>query len=331
MSARTRYLVIASLLVLTVGLGTGLVAHYVGLPAIQQHPGPAELEFVPRAAAIVAYADVRAVMASELRQKLRRAMPAQENRRREFEDATGINVETDIDHVVACVNPQDAGNGPASGLVLARGVFNEAKIEALMRDRGARVDLYKDKRIIVGEAGPRHDSLALAFIEPGLVAIGNERVLRAVIDLQRGGDNVTNNQDVMRLVRALDSPNAWAVGRFDALQSTAMLPPAVAKQVPAITWFSIGGRVTDGLDGVVRAEARDGDAAKNLREVVRGFVALAKLQAGANPQLQSMIQSLDIGGDDKTVSLTFSVSGVMIDSLGVIVQPQSPNPPIELR
>src|SRR5712691_1026023 len=111
MNARTRYLVIASLLVLAVGLGAGLVAHYVGLPTIQKHSGPAELELVPRAAAVVAYADVREVMASEFHDKLRRAMPAQQNGRREFEDATGINIETDIDRVVACLDPQDAGRG----------------------------------------------------------------------------------------------------------------------------------------------------------------------------------------------------------------------------
>src|SRR5437870_2252272 len=144
MNARTRYLIIASFLVLAVGLGTGLVAYYVRLPAIRQHSGPAELELIPRAAAVVAYADVREVMVSELRQKLRRAMPAQEGGRREFEDATGIDIETDIDRVVACLDPQDAGGGSASGLALARGRFNEARIEALMRDHGARVDAYKE-------------------------------------------------------------------------------------------------------------------------------------------------------------------------------------------
>ena len=326
MNARTRYVVIASLLVLAVGLGTGLVAYYVGLPGPQRYPGPAELAFIPRAAAIVAYANVREVMASELRQRLRRAMPAQENGRREFEDATGVNVETDIDRVVACFDPQDAGSDASSGLVLARGVFNEAKIEGLMRDHGARVDAYKDKRIVVGESGPQHNNPALAFVEPGLIAIGDERLLRAAIDLEKAGDNVTTNADVMRLVRALDNANAWAVGRFDALQSTAKLPPAVARQVPAITWFSISGRVTDGFDGVIRAETRDQDAAKNLRDVVQGFIALAKLQAGGNSKLQSLIQSLDVGGDDKTVALTFSMPGAAIDSLGALAQPHPPQP-----
>ena len=47
-------------------------------------------------------------MASELRQKLRRAIPMQENGQQELQNQTGINLETDIDTVVACLSP-DAG------------------------------------------------------------------------------------------------------------------------------------------------------------------------------------------------------------------------------
>ena len=72
MTSKTRYFVIASLLVIGVGLGTGLVAYYVGFPAgaFAGRGGPAELEYVPRNAAVIAYADVRDVMTSELRQRL---------------------------------------------------------------------------------------------------------------------------------------------------------------------------------------------------------------------------------------------------------------------
>ena len=50
-------------------------------------------------------------MTSELRQKLRSAIPLQENGQREFENQTGINIETDIDRVVACLNPNADGGG----------------------------------------------------------------------------------------------------------------------------------------------------------------------------------------------------------------------------
>ena len=81
---------------------------------------------------------------------------------------------------------------------------------------------------------------------------------------------------MMKLVRSLDDGNAWAVGRFDALSSHARLPEDVASQLPAITWFSASGHVNGGIRGVVRAETRDDEAANNLRDVVRGFLALGE-------------------------------------------------------
>src|SRR5215831_5668541 len=107
MTTRTKYFVIVSLLVIGVGLGTGLVAYYVGFPAgaFAGRGGPAELDYVPRDVAVLAYADVRDVMTSELRQKLRSTVPIPENGQRELEDRTGINIEQDIDRIVACLYP----------------------------------------------------------------------------------------------------------------------------------------------------------------------------------------------------------------------------------
>ena len=113
MTSRTRYFVIVSLLVLGVGLGTGLVAYYVGFqPGASRLKGaPDELQEVPREATVIAYANVREIMASELRQRLHQAMPVPQNGQRELEDQTGINIETDIDHVVAYLTPETGSTG----------------------------------------------------------------------------------------------------------------------------------------------------------------------------------------------------------------------------
>ena len=318
MTTRTRYFVIVSLLVIGVGLGTGMVAYYVGFPAgaFAGRGGPAELEFVPRDATVLAYADVRDVMTSELRQKLRSIVPMQENGQRELEERTGINIESDIDRIVASMYSGSATpNNHGAGMVLARGRFNEAKIEGLMRDHGARVEDYKTKRLIVAES--THgipDEFALAFVESGLVAFGTASVVRTSIDLHQAGNNpqtgvesVTGNEELMNLVRSLETGNAWAVGRFDALTARARLPENVASQIPAITWFSISTHVNGGIRGTLRAEARDDEAANNLRDVVRGFLALGKMQAGSRPEIQAMMQSLELGGTGKTVALSFDV------------------------
>jgi len=334
MTTKTRYFVIASLLVLGVGLGTGLVAYYVGFPAgaATRAGGPEELQYIPHDATVIAFANVQDVMNSQLRQKLLQALPMHEAGQKEFENQTGINIETDIDRIVASLNPDPSNNNtPGQGLVLARGRFDEVKIEALMREHGAEIEQYKTKRLIVvthtreGATDGRYpsESFAVSFVEPGFVALGHASLVRSAIDLHQGGNNpqaglssVTGNDELMALVRSLDSGNVWAVGRFDALASRARLPDSVTSRLPAITLFAVSGHINGGLRATVRAEARDDEAANNLRDVVRGFMGLAKMQAGSNPSAQLMMQSLELGGTGKTVALSFMVPAEVFDAVG---------------
>jgi hypothetical protein len=278
----------------------------------------------------VAYAEVRQVMASELRQRVRQVVPDQDRGGAAFQSQTGINIETDIDHVVVGVLPASGGaTAPSSGLVIAKGIFDEVRIEALMREHGAQVEQYKGKRLIVAkppvpvppsdanlppQVAPQNPpELALSFLKPGVVAIGTSSLIRRAVDLENGGDNVTTNEEVMGFVRSLDaSGDLWAVGRFDALRAAARLPVGVA-QLPPITWFSAAGRINDGVTGVLKAEASTEEAAKSLRDVVQGFVALASLQAGSRPELKAAVQSLEISGTGKTIALSFSIPGRVVD------------------
>jgi hypothetical protein len=255
-------------------------------------------------------------MTSDVRQKIRRVVPAPGVGQAQFEDQTGINIESDIDRVVASLQP--LAGGTMAGLVIARGRFNEVKIEGLMREHGAQVEDYNGKRVIENRNIPQQvgDTLALTFLEPGLVAVGSGRVVRTAIDLQKTGENVTKNPDLMALMHSMDSGNAWAIGRLDALHTDGRLPAQIANQLPAITWFAVSSRIDSDITGTVRADTRDEEAANNLRDVVRGFLALAKLQAGSRPELQTIVQSLQLGGTGKSVALSFSIPGAVLDAFG---------------
>jgi hypothetical protein len=168
-------------------------------------------------------------------------------------------------------------------------------------------------------------------MEPGLAAIGSTTLIKSAIDLHKAGNNpqaglesVTGNEELMTLVRSLDNSNAWAVGRFDALRTQSHLPANVLNQIPAITWFAVSAHVNGGLRGTLRAEARDDESANNLRDVVRGFLALAKLGSGAKPELQAMMQSLELGGTGKTVSLSFAVPAELFDVIGAAANGRKP-------
>ena len=315
MTSKTRFFTIASLLVLGVGCGAGIVAYYVGFAGhpVSRDPGPAELRYLPPDAAVVAFVDVRALTASPLWPRIERAVPVEKDGRQEVLRETGIDVQRDVDRLIVRLEPGTPAAEMSPALLLAHGTFDEAKLEAIMRARGARAEPYRHKRLLVAlpSAGP----FALSFLGQGVVAVGHTTLVRQAIDLDRGGDNITSNLEVMNLVRSLDSGTAWALGRFDAVRSAAKLPEEVS-QLPAITWLSIVGHVSDVVDGVARAEARDEESARQLREVVRGVVAFAKLQAGSTPEFQRLVQSFQLGGSGKAVALSFSMPAQVLDRVG---------------
>ena len=323
MSTKTRYFMAISGAILAIGLGTGLVASYMGLPVsvFSSAAGPDELQYVPADAAVVAYANVRDVMNSEFRQRFKEVEPSAE-RRNEFEEKTGLNFETDIDSVVAAVLANGSlGDRPhKSFLILARGRFNAAKLEALALEHGAQISDYQGKRLITHHDGSNpadtiHDDMGVGFVEADLIAFGSVPAVQASIDARRENRNVVSNNDMMKLVNELDNANAWAVGRFDAIANQANLPNEVRAAMPAITWFSAAGHVNGGVSGQFKAEATDETSAQNLRDVLGGFLAMARMQAASKPALQQLADSMILSGDGKTVALSFSIPTEVLDVL----------------
>jgi hypothetical protein len=328
MSTKTRYFVLSAGAILAVGLTTGLVASYMGLPvAFSRAAGPDELQFVPANAAVVAYANVHDVMNSSFRQRFRKMEP-DTRARDEFLEKTGVNIEEDIQTVVAAMMPKAEGaTGRVPGvLVLARGRFEPARLEALAAEHGGKVEEYGGKRLIThsGTMGADQDSgeMALGFIDADLIAVGSYTSVKNAIDAGRG-NNVVSNTELMRQINQFDNSNAWAVGRFDALAMAGHLPAEISSQVPPIQWFSAAGHINGGVSGVIKAEARDEESAKNLHDILNGFLAMAKMQAGSRPEIKTLVDSLQLTGDGKNISLAFSLPTELLDALEAMKkQPQ---------
>lgn len=315
MTTRTRYFISAASLIMVAGLCTGLVAYYSGgLPLMAGRAAANDdLAYVPADSTIVAYANVRDIMNSEFRQKLRQAMPTGEGRN-EFLEETGIDLERDVTSVVAAFEgvPDATTVGPQRNVViLVRGVFNPLQIQASAVQRGATVSDYKGKPVITSKDGDG----GVAFLEDGLAAIGAQSSLHRAIDAHTGA-NVTTNVEMMGLINGVDlNANAWAVGRMDDIQKVSNLPEQVTAQLPGVQWFSVTGHVNGGVSGTVRAEARDDQAAENLRAVINGGLALARMQMGKDKKLDAIINSLQMTGTRKTVGLSFSLPSDVIDML----------------
>jgi hypothetical protein len=318
MTKKTRFFLFGAVAFVVVGLSFGLVAYYGGLPgvAFANAAGPDELRYVPKSAVVVAYADVQSVMASQFRQRFREFEGGASEGQREIRDELGIDIERDIDRVVACMLP-GKGSLEQSGVVIARGRFNQALVEGFVREHGGMAEEYKGRQVFTHPQNGNH--MAVAFVRNDLIAMGSAESIKGVIDAEQSGESVIASGEVMGLVRKVEDGNVWAVGRFDAIASHARLPDQVAGQLPAITWFSASGHVNGGVSGSLSVEARDEEAAKNLRDVMGGFMALARLQAGSRREMQSLLQSIQLGGDQTTVSLSFTVPTEVFDMLQSMV------------
>ncbi len=362
MNRTSRLFLMGSGFVLAAGLGTGLVAYYGGglstLASAGRSVGPDELKYVPEAAAVVAYANVRDVMNSEFRQKIRTVLPDHDTKgQEEFQRETGINIEQDIDYVLAWMTPRPrrprtraaarsawscctaASTPPASRPWLpataASSKPSTASASSVRIPRSAPVPAEVEAVVPnVHDHIARHRKAGaapmVAFLEPGLIALGEEPTIRAAIAHgASGGRTIRDNQEIVNLIGDLEgSSNVWAVGRMDALTSQRRsLPEPLAQHLPAVKWFSASSHVGAGVSGLLRAEARDDEAAKNLRDVLQGFMAMAKLHAGQKPELAPVMQSLQVSGTGTTVALSFEVQPALVDALDRAEERQLGVPP----
>jgi hypothetical protein len=322
MTKRTRYFMAGSAAVVATGLSIGLIAFYGGgFQSLSASTGPTELTYVPADATVVAYADVRSIMDSQLRQQLKQAIPVPPTGQQEFQEKTGIDIERDIDYVVAAMTAIN-GQHP-NGLVIARGRFDTVTLEALAREHGGTVEEYKTKRLMTSAEHHNGEQFTMGFLEPGLVGVGTSSAVKSAIDAAMSSNSIRSNDEMMELVKDIERyNNAWAVGRFDVLANQANLPEQISKQIPPVKWFAAAGHINGGVSGVLRAEANDDQSAQHLRDVVRGLLALGQLQGQNDPRIASVAQSLQLSGEGKTVTLSFTVPA---EILQLIV----PKPPVQ--
>jgi hypothetical protein len=315
MTKRTRLFLFVAAGVLVAGLGTGLVASYMGQNlVIIGADGPEDLVYIPADSQLVGFANVREIMDSELRRKVmefggdRRDGTSNQNF---LQEHTGIDIERDVDQVIVSVsNGDDPRQRPS--LAIVRGRFDEDLIAQFVQEKGATLDTHRSIRVY----SHPESNVSIAFVEPGLVAAGTTAAVREAIDAKATDNNIRDNADLMSVLRESDEGNAWAVARFETLTGGGRLPAELADQLPAISWFSVSGHVNGGVRGTLRAQTRDDMAADDLRQVIQGFVALARMQTRQRPEFAELLNSLQLGGVGNTVSLGFAVPSEVIESIG---------------
>jgi hypothetical protein len=317
-------------LVLALGSAGAAVAWYLDPGRSAVGPLPGEGLSLPAETRFLAGLDVPRFVASPFYERARKG--AGTDALAEIEKHTGLDPERDVDTLVI------AGQGGASaagGLVLVKGRFDRYKVtRAIEQEKKAVTWKQQDGVTIYVLREGKKDAGALAFLSDDVFVIGDQRAVERMVSGRAAGKaDLRGNEQLMGLLGQVRAgATFWAVGDQTALShAPRSLPGARGASLPLPGLKSVV--LTGDLDPLIAVEltgeAEDEKAARGLGDVVKGFVALATLQASSKPELGELAQSVSVTTDGTRVQVSARVPYTLLDALEA--KPAAASAPIASR
>jgi hypothetical protein len=229
---------------------------------------------------------------------------------------TGFDPTRDLHEILAA---SDATGGH-TGLALARGNFDVAKITAAAALGGALTETYTGVTII---EDPKQMGGA-AFLDATLVVAGDIPSVKAAIDRQHTGQSLSSS--VVTLVNQWSgTEDAWVV---TTVPPYTLAPPSGVPTVPGLganaqgifqKILGAGAGVKFGATVVttVQATADNAQDATTLVQTLQLLVNIAQMQTGTNPNpnLTALLQGLSISAKDTLLNIVVSLPEAQLQQL----------------
>ena len=294
-------------------LGVSILAVTMGWAAMATIPvaavsvDEASLKFLPPETQGIVVIDVAALRSAPLVQDM---LKQQVSGPRSWDDSisrTGVDVGRDIDKVtVAKISAQD-------GLVIAQGRIDKFKVEQALKDSGKVMDAY------LGQIVYRDGENAVLVLDNAVLLGQLNAVKKAVDQMQLPGAQPLRS-DLAAAIQTIEAGNQiWGVGNFSAtdLGLVGVRGPApVIEMLQAIKSGTGQLRVDTGIHARGTAVFADADSAKNLSDLVRGALAVAKLQiAKQQPDMSQILDGVQVSSNGNMLTVRVEASGELLKKL----------------
>jgi hypothetical protein len=336
---RSRLVVFSSMVVVAVGVVAAVGALWLDPARAAVGPLPAQALVLPADARYVMGFDVKRFAASPFYARYGSRKGMRPEALAQFEEKTGLNPERDIDQIV--VAGTETARGGVPGLALVTGRFDLYKLGRAL-ETGGKARGYNHEGVTVygyKEEGPR--ATAIAFLDESTILFGQkDRVEAAIASRTRGEAPLRGNAVLLALVEKVRPGSTfWMVGDQSILAGMPTSIPApgagaaggdqggaASITLPSLRSLTVTGDLDPQVSLDVTGEAADDAAARNLADIVRGFVALASLQAAQKPELQQLASAFNVATERNRVLVTARIPYAMIDALQAKVQPEKAAP-----
>jgi len=218
---------------------------------------------------------------------------------------TGFDPRRDVRELLVA---SDGVPGSKTGLALAKGNFDAAKITAAATLQGVVTEVYNGVTIL---KDPKKQEAGMAFLDATTVAAGDIASVKGAIDRLSTKQSLSATVAV-KVNQWSNSQDAWGI---TTVPPASLAPPAKAGAAnnPMLNAGqnvqSAAGGVKFGAQVVFTGEAQC-DTAQNattLGDVVKLLINLAQMQAGQDPTAAALIKSVSVTTSGNVVNIAASL------------------------
>jgi hypothetical protein len=322
---RSRMVVSLSAAAIAAGALAAAGAFYLDPARAAVGPLPATGLLLPADTRFVMGIDVQRLTRSAFYQRLAKDGPqVRPDAFKELEAKTGLVPERDVDRVLIAGRGASADEG---GVVLVQGRFDRTRLSRALETEKKRGVTWKSHAgttvYLFDEAGK--EASALAFLADDTLLMGKATALEATLDSHAQGlQPLRQNAALVALLESVKPGSTfWMVGDQSLLARLPRTLPAPGASpgaggnvsLPALKSLVVTGDVEPQLAFELVGETPDEPAARNLADVVRGFVALLSLQASQKPELKDLASAVSVASEANRVRVSARIPHELLEAL----------------
>jgi hypothetical protein len=286
--------------ILAIAMGIAAIAM---VPATPVSIDAVSLKFLPPETQGIAFIDVASLRNAPLLQDGLKQKDLQvPGDWADFVSATGIDPERDIDRVT--IGKIDARNA----LFVVQGRIDRFKIGQYLKEKGK----LGTSEAYLGQTLYRDRDNACVFLD-NVVLAGQVGAVKKALDQMQLPGSLPLRSDLISAIQTIEAGNqVWAAGDFSAsdLGSVGVRGPAPAvEMLKSLRSGTYQMRIDSGLVARATGNFADAESAKNVGDLGRGALALAKVQfARQQPQMAQLLDGIQVSYSGTTVTVRIEES-----------------------
>jgi hypothetical protein len=313
---RSRLILVSSLAVVAAGVAVALGSRVMEPARAAVGPLPPDGLALLSDARFVMGLDVKRFVASPFHKRFREGRP---DAFKEVEAKTGVDPERDVDHVFVA----GGASGDRRGVALVQGFFDRTRITRSIESQGKSVTWKTHHGTTVYLFGETSKSPgALAFLDDRSILLGSAPAVESVLARRaEGSAEPASGLLVDLLERVRSGSTFWMVGDQSLLASLPQTlpgsgaggPPAFS--LPAVKSLVVTGDLDPQVSLSLTGDTADAASAKNVADIVRGFVALASLQASQRPELAQLASGVSVTTETNRIHVEARLPYELLETL----------------